>query len=84
MKKYGEKLIISCLFLFSGLICLFVGWVIWIKTGDSLTTGLALVLMATSFFIRPQSHADEAEDAVRREMRTTFRATGTDEAKRAA
>ena len=53
MKQYKEKCLICTLLLVAGLVCLFVGWIVWIKTGDSFTTGLALVLMGISFFIRP-------------------------------
>ena len=53
MSKSGEKCLFCTLLLIAGLVCLFVGWIVWIKTGDTFTTGLALLLMGISFFIRP-------------------------------
>ena len=53
MKNPMEKCLFCTLLLVAGLICLFVGWIVWIKTGDSFVTGLALLLMGASFFVRP-------------------------------
>jgi hypothetical protein len=48
--------------LIAGLVCLFVGWIVWIKTGDSFTTGIALLMMGISFFIRPLATGNEKQN----------------------
>jgi len=62
MKEPKEKCLICTMFLVAGLICLFVGWIVWIKSGDSFTTGVALLLMAISFFIRPLATGQDKHD----------------------
>lgn len=68
MKSGGEKCLICMLVAFAGLFITAVGWMMWVKTGDPVTTLLAVGLLTVFCFLCPgvrMKKGDESEEISR-------------------
>ena len=65
MFRIKDKCTTVCLCCVGTLVVSFVGWLIWIKTGDPVTAALAVLMMAGFFYLSPSVKMDDTPAGIR-------------------
>ncbi|OGF98011.1 MAG: hypothetical protein A3F83_03655 [Candidatus Glassbacteria bacterium RIFCSPLOWO2_12_FULL_58_11] len=65
MFRVKDKCTTVCLCCVGTLVVSFVGWLIWVKTNDPVTTGLAVLMMAGFFYLSPSIRMDDSSAGIR-------------------
>ena len=66
MFRIKDKCTTVCLCCVGTVVVSFVGWLMWVKTNDPVTTGLAVLMMAGFFYLSPSIRMDDSTAVIRK------------------